>query len=150
MIIRKETTGVVFQYFDTETKQFIEQEFITGDEVSYFDDATNQPVKPIKAYLPFDMVQPEEPSGDSDHTTGKKVLGPKLNKANIGKQVLFTYPDYGDSTSYPEYSSHSGQKVTIMGFADSRLYKIKAEDGWEGNAVPDELSIIRKKPVRKA
>lgn len=145
MIIRKETTGVVFQYFDTETKTFTGQEFFAGDEVACFDDATNQPAKAVKAYLSFDMVQPEELSGSSDHTTGKKVLGPKLNKNNIGKKVLFTYPDYGTSDSYPEYTAHSGQIVTIVGFADSRLYKVKAEDGWEGNAVPDELSIIRKK-----
>lgn len=60
MIIRKETTGVVVQYFDTNTGKFTSQQFIAGDEVIHCDDATGKSQKPIKPYLQFDMVQPED------------------------------------------------------------------------------------------
>lgn len=33
--IKKITTGFVVQEFDTETKQFISQEFIAGDDVEF-------------------------------------------------------------------------------------------------------------------
>jgi hypothetical protein len=67
MILKKITTGFVIQEFDTETKQFVSQEFVAGDECDYedengdavdcqeFADDNGQ-----EQYLPYDMVQPNE------------------------------------------------------------------------------------------
>ena len=68
MLVNKITTGFVVQVFDTEKKKFISQEFVGGDPVEY----ETQDGKPVKSellevdgqevYLPFEMVQPEQPS----------------------------------------------------------------------------------------
>jgi hypothetical protein len=59
MIINKITTGYVIQTFDTISKKFTNQEFVTGDECEWealdgtpVDDPTDN------EYLSFDMVQP--------------------------------------------------------------------------------------------
>lgn len=57
MIVHKTTTGFVIQQFDTESRQFIGQEFIAGDEVD-FEDENGDRVKPFDEYLPFEMKQP--------------------------------------------------------------------------------------------
>jgi hypothetical protein len=65
MIIKKVTAGFVIQTFDTETRKYVNQEFIAGD-VSY-ENAVGDSVDPelmqnitdgTEPYLPFDMVQP--------------------------------------------------------------------------------------------
>ncbi len=61
--INKITTGYVIQRYNPETQQFVSQDFIAGDDVSYEDghgrhikaDITDVP------YLPFDMVDPSKP-----------------------------------------------------------------------------------------
>ncbi len=58
MIIKKTTQGWVDQYFDSETGKAISQEFIAGDEVSYYDAVTAERTDPTDHYLPFSMVQP--------------------------------------------------------------------------------------------
>ena len=58
MIIKKTTQGWVDQYFDSETGKAISQEFIAGDEVSYYDADTAERTDPTDHYLPFSMVQP--------------------------------------------------------------------------------------------
>ena len=57
MIVNKTTPGFVIQQFDTETRRFISQEFIAGDEVD-FEDEDGEPVDSFDEYLPFDMTQP--------------------------------------------------------------------------------------------
>jgi hypothetical protein len=62
MIVNKITAGFVTQAFNTETNEFVSQEFISGDDVQY-EDEFGEPVDDSEAdenYLPFDMVQPEE------------------------------------------------------------------------------------------
>ncbi len=73
MLINKITTGFVIQVFDTDTKKYVSQNFVAGDQVDYEStdgqtpiedgdlekynfgpDAENEP------YLPFDMLQPKE------------------------------------------------------------------------------------------
>ena len=70
MLVNKITAGFVVQVFDTELKQFVSQEFVAGDDCQY-EDGNGDPVDRkeletdgTEAYLPFDMVQPEE-----DHAT---------------------------------------------------------------------------------
>ena len=65
MLIRKITTGFVIQTFDTETKQFTNQEFIAADQVEVedvngnpLDEAGNDIPAEFDEYLPFEMVQP--------------------------------------------------------------------------------------------
>jgi hypothetical protein len=57
MIVNKITTGFVIQKFDTETWQFIDQEFIAGDQVDV-ENEDGEPVEPFDEYLPFEMKQP--------------------------------------------------------------------------------------------
>lgn len=74
MLIRKITHGFVIQVFDTETSNWLSQEFVAGDQVEYENANTNEPCDLEDAnyfnkdgdpealgesYLPFDMVQPE-------------------------------------------------------------------------------------------
>ena len=66
MIIDKITTGAVVQSYDTDTKRWVFQEFVAGDEVIYeiegdeinHDDFL-EAVGENEPYLPFDMVKPE-------------------------------------------------------------------------------------------
>lgn len=57
MIVNKITNGFVIQQFDTETRQFIGQEFIAGDEVT-FEDEDGESVESFDEYLPYEMKQP--------------------------------------------------------------------------------------------
>jgi hypothetical protein len=59
MIVNKITTGFVIQRFDTETRQFVAQEFIAGDQVD-FENEYSEPVESFDEYLPFEMKQPSE------------------------------------------------------------------------------------------
>jgi hypothetical protein len=59
MIVNKITTGFVVQKFDTETRQFVCQEFIAGDQVDV-ENEHGEPVESFDKYLPFEMKQPSE------------------------------------------------------------------------------------------
>ena len=63
MILQKITVGFVIQNFDTQKNEFVEQEFIAGDEVTWEDNNNNNPGSSIDystdKYLPFDMKQPK-------------------------------------------------------------------------------------------
>lgn len=59
MIVNKITTGFVIQKFDTETRQFVSQEFIAGDEVDV-ENEHGEPAESFDEYLPFEMKQPSE------------------------------------------------------------------------------------------
>ena len=59
MTVNKVTTGFVIQRFDTETRQFVAQEFIAGDQVD-FETEYGEPVESFNEYLPFEMKQPSE------------------------------------------------------------------------------------------
>jgi len=63
MIVNKITTGFVIQKFDTETGEYLSQEFIAGDQVDYENEVgepTDQSLMPTpEPYLPFNMVQPQ-------------------------------------------------------------------------------------------
>jgi hypothetical protein len=59
MILNKITTGFVIQQYDTETKKFVSQEFIAGDEVEWEQDGDTIAPPEDKPYLFFNMVQPE-------------------------------------------------------------------------------------------
>jgi len=58
MIVKKVTTGFVIQEFDTETRQFVSQEFVAGEQVD-FEDEFGDTVEPFREYLAFDMVPPQ-------------------------------------------------------------------------------------------
>jgi len=67
MKINKITTGYVIQVFDTDSKQYISQEFAAGNPVEY-ESQTGEIVDPVEngmqdadgtePYLPFNMIQP--------------------------------------------------------------------------------------------
>lgn len=61
MLVKKITTGFVVQTFDTETKKWVSQEFVAGDECVY-EDADGNPADSFEpaGYLPYDMRQPNE------------------------------------------------------------------------------------------
>ena len=57
MIITKFTEGWVVQTYDTETKKFVSQEFVTGDSIIEAEDEYGRNVDPnLMPYLPFDMA----------------------------------------------------------------------------------------------
>lgn len=73
MKIHKYTHGYVAQTFDTETKQWIDQEFIASFPVEYADANTGEAIESYElgepeAYLPFEMKQP---SDIEQHVTDK-------------------------------------------------------------------------------
>jgi len=68
-LLKKITVGFVTQTFDTDTGQFVSQDFTGGDDMHSlddqvsFEDANGEPVDPAlfgQAELPFTMVQPTE------------------------------------------------------------------------------------------
>lgn len=59
MIVKKITVGFVIQDYDTETKKFVSQEFIAGDQVDWEDEDGNA-IPEEDAYLSFEMIQPED------------------------------------------------------------------------------------------
>ena len=67
----------------------------------------------------------------------------------IGDKYRFTYPDYGTPDGHPDYTTHSGQTVTVVrqltGNTQPPMYEIKAEDGWTGSACGRELRHIKTK-----
>lgn len=56
--MQKITVGYVVQEFCPKTRQYVGQEFIAGDEVSY-ENESGEFVDGWDEYLPFDMVQPQ-------------------------------------------------------------------------------------------
>lgn len=61
-------------------------------------------------------------------------------------EAIFNYSLFGISRC--DYAEHSGQPVVVLGVveefrADSTLYRIKAADGWKGNAWGFELIGVR-------
>jgi hypothetical protein len=65
MKIRKITTGFVVQTFNSEVGNWVNQEFVAGDQVDYEDengDPVNDKDNPaLNQYLTFNMVQPISP-----------------------------------------------------------------------------------------
>jgi hypothetical protein len=61
MVVQKVVTGFVIQQFDTDTKKFISQEFVCGDEF-YWEDEMGNPIEGPEEtqYLPYEMKQPEQ------------------------------------------------------------------------------------------
>ena len=60
MIVKKITVGFVVQAYDTETKKWVGQEFVAGDQVDYeFDNGAPANPDDVSGYLPFEMVQPK-------------------------------------------------------------------------------------------
>lgn len=64
----------------------------------------------------------------------------------VGRSFRFAYPE--EFTTLPEYSKHRGEVVTVIrrltkDEADTRMYLIQANDGWEGHAFPGELKPLR-------
>lgn len=66
----------------------------------------------------------------------------------IGKRAVFTYPEAFSEVS--GHRAHSGQTVVVIGKGDAfaaecadgdPLWKIRAEDGWEGVAWESELAF---------
>ena len=68
----------------------------------------------------------------------------------IGGRYRFTYPNYGTPDGYPKYTAHSGQVVTIVRKLTDKeidpecgpMYRIKAADGWTGDAHGSELRKV--------
>ena len=66
MIVSKVTIGFVYQEFDTEKNEFVNQEFFASEEV-IIEDENGEPIDESsdeynaarRAYLPFEMVQPK-------------------------------------------------------------------------------------------
>jgi hypothetical protein len=76
--------------------------------------------------------------------------GPREPSADIGKTYKFNYPSA--FTSLPDYTAHAGQDVVVVrelteDEADpadpeegiTQMYRIRAADGWEGDAWAEEL-----------
>lgn len=76
-----------------------------------------------------------------------------MRTKEIGGKYRFTYPNYGNPDSYPEYTAHSGQIVTVLRKLEpnkyhEHLYEVQAEDGWKGSVVSDDLRKY-KEPKKK-
>jgi hypothetical protein len=62
----------------------------------------------------------------------------------VGQKYVFGYPP--GFVTLPEYTKHRGHVVTVLrplteaeAAGDCPMYKVRAEDGWEGAAFEDEL-----------
>lgn len=60
MLVKKICEGYVIQTFDTDTKQWVSQEFIASGEVEY-EDENEEPIDAFDddTYLPYNMEQPQ-------------------------------------------------------------------------------------------
>lgn len=76
---------------------------------------------------------------DNDNITGCEHTIP------AGERRLFAYP--AAFTTLPEYDTYRGQIVTILrplteaqcDLEQQPMYRVRADDGWEGDAWEDEL-----------
>ena len=64
-----------------------------------------------------------------------------------GQKATFEYPK--EFTSLPDYTAHAGQVVTVVRelsaddeyeFLGDPMYRVRADDGWEGDAWGSELA----------
>jgi hypothetical protein len=76
MRVNKITTGFVIQTYDTDTKEWISQEFVAGTAVDYENQETGEPLAHndmaydavFDEYLYFRMVQPSQAYPDGDNS----------------------------------------------------------------------------------
>lgn len=66
----------------------------------------------------------------------------------VGRTFIFNYPR--EFVTLPDYSQRRGQRVQAIATVprqetDFRMYRIRAQDGWEGVAYPDELAPIKRR-----
>jgi len=94
MILTKTTVGFVTQRFDTETGKWIDQKFISGDDVTWEDEDANT-VEAPDSYLSFNMIQPINELSAEDKEKYDKLLGSYV-------QVLVDELDMND-VSYMAY-----------------------------------------------
>jgi hypothetical protein len=65
----------------------------------------------------------------------------------VGTRRIFTYPDYGTPDSHPDYTTHTGQPVTVLRqLTDDEcdpecqpMLEVQADDGWRGHVHAAEL-----------
>ena len=81
-IVKKITTGFVVQEFDTESQQFVSQEFIAGDDVQ-FENEMGESVEEIEKSLNFDMKQPYKHFLGEPTTVGEIIQKLKGYDPNI-------------------------------------------------------------------
>lgn len=63
----------------------------------------------------------------------------------VGQRYVFDYPK--EFVTLPDYTAHAGQQVTVvrqltLEEADQDqqpMWRVRADDGWEGDAFDDEL-----------
>lgn len=93
MLVNKITVGFVTQVFDTETNQFVSQDFTAGDEVDYEDQDGECVDGDEVGYLPFEMNQPN----DSDAVAEKIYQG-------LHKQAFVDW--HGDDGNFGDHIAH--------------------------------------------
>ncbi|OZI20087.1 hypothetical protein CAL26_21265 [Bordetella genomosp. 9] len=87
-----------------------------------------------------DTTEPDEPvSPERIRRDGRDQRGDCVKR-------LFIYPNFGNPCNFPDYVAHSGQIVDVVHEIptdqDERLYRVRAADGWEGDAWDSELSTV--------
>jgi hypothetical protein len=93
MIVNKIVLGHVIQEFDTDTEQFISQEFIGSDDTSY-ESTEGDPIlgcqlpEGIKEYLPVEMKQPDETSAEEKLREIEEVLANSKDMTSLCKDIL--------------------------------------------------------------
>ena len=71
-----------------------------------------------------------------------------MEAITVGKRFRFAHPDV--FVTLPEYSKHRGHAVTVVRELtleevdpdNAPMYRVRADDGWEGDAWPDELETL--------
>lgn len=60
--------------------------------------------------------------------------------------MIFTYPNYGTPSAFPELKRRSGQPVTVLGpvpdcdAAFERMFRVRFEDGFTHDVFESELT----------
>jgi len=81
-----------------------------------------------------------------------KLLTNRINRVRSNGRYKFNYPSL--FVTLPEYTAHAGQAVTVVRKLDAAqgdnvepdnadmecMYRIRAADGWEGDAFESELT----------
>ncbi len=139
MIISKVTVGSVVQSYDTEKKEFVEQNFIAGDEVSWENEVGDMVDQPNDApYLPFDMKQPKE--NDSQYeiqkhlvlSTGHVTEDDMKKLADESKCPLSVYSyEYGANIHVGDEAEEKVQQAKNYGMSEAfqKLVQITIEQG---------------------
>ncbi len=141
MIITKITNGFVCQRFDTETRRFVGQEFISADDSVWETDMGDALCKTdnADAELIYGKGGVDEPTLAMEMKQPAEIKG--IYRFQVGDKVLATPDQTGDT--WHEFQG------TVKGFRQGSLVTVEDQDGDCFDCHPDQLESLEEKDRTK-